>query len=191
MAELILIRQEIDLSLTDSLTPTVIHAKQYDHMTRRICCALYVEAALYEVPQEVILSCTGTRPDGNVFQYGSETDPAVIRSENGLVLLTITEMMTADRGRVPIDIRLLDGAGAVLGSFSLMLYVERASLENKGLSTASYAGTVANIRNGMTTCYINDDGYLVMETVDGLGLSFRMDAEGQLFIYYDPKEVSG
>lgn len=187
MAEMIMIRQDIDLSLTDDLTPVIIHAKQFDHMTRRICCALYVESALYELPDGVIVNCSGIRPDGEVFQYGSETAPTVVRAENGLVVLCVTEQMTACMGKVPVDVRLLDGRGAVLGSFSLVLAVGKAGVVNRDLVRASYSSTVSTIAEHMTECYINDDGYLVMESVDGLELSFRMDGEGKLLVYYNPK----
>ena len=38
----ITIRQAVDLSLTENLIPAVIHVKQYDHIARRIGCALYL-----------------------------------------------------------------------------------------------------------------------------------------------------
>lgn len=78
----ITIQQAVDLSLTDNLVPPVIHVKQYDHGARRIGCSLYQDSILFTVPDSVIINVTGTRPDGNVFQYSSETDPeTVVRHE--------------------------------------------------------------------------------------------------------------
>ena len=133
----ITIQQAVDLSLTDNLVPPVIHVKQYDHGARRIGCSLYQDSILFTVSEGVIINVTGTRPDGNVFQYSSETDPETVYVEDGVVYLTVTDMMTATRGRVPVDVTLLDGKGAVVGSFSFSLRVERAALENQGLTQAS------------------------------------------------------
>ncbi|MDO5546637.1 MAG: hypothetical protein Q4F81_12625, partial [Eubacteriales bacterium] len=107
----ITIQQAVDLSLTENLVPPVIHVKQYDHIARRIGCALYQDAVLYPIPDAAIVNCTGTRPDGNVFQYSTESDPDVLYVDKGTAYLSITEMMTANCGRVPVDMTLLDGKG--------------------------------------------------------------------------------
>lgn len=187
----ITIQQAVDLSLTDNLVPPVIHVKQYDHGARRIGCSLYQDSVLFTVPVGVIINVTGTRPDGNVFQYSSETDPETVYVEDGVVYLTVTDMMTATRGRVPVDVTLLDGEGAVVGSFSFILRVERAALENQGLTQASYSGTVSRVAENMAVCSINDDGYLCIESDDGLGLTFSMDGEGKITITYNEEEASG
>ena len=188
---LITIQQAVDLSLTDNLVPPVIHVKQYDHGARRIGCSLYQDSILFTVPESVIINVTGTRPDGNVFQYSSETDPETVYVEDGVVYLTVTDMMTATRGRVPVDVTLLDGEGAVVGSFSFILRVERAALENQGLTQASSSGTVSRVAENMAVCSINDDGYLCIESDDGLGLTFSMDGEGKITITYNEEEASG
>ena len=187
----ITIQQAVDLSLTENLIPAVIHVKQYDHIARRIGCALYLESVLYQIPDGAIVNCTGTRPDGNVFQYSTETDPDVLYLEKGMVYLMVTDMMTANCGRVPVDMTLLDGKGATVGSFSFILRVERAALENHGLTQASYSGTVSRVAENMVNCTINEDGYLCIESDDGLGLDFSMDAEGKITISYNSKEGQG
>ena len=70
--------------LTENLIPAVIHVKQYDHIARRIGCALYLDSVLYQIPDGAIVNCTGTRPDGNVFQYSTETDPDVLYLEKAI-----------------------------------------------------------------------------------------------------------
>ena len=35
------IYQDIELSLTEHLVPPVVHVKQFDHMARKVRCALY------------------------------------------------------------------------------------------------------------------------------------------------------
>ena len=188
---LITIQQAVDLSLTENLVPPVIHVKQYDHGARRIGCSLYQDSILFTVPEGVIINVTGTRSDGNVFQYSSEADPEIVYTENGCVYLTITDIMTANTGGLPVDVTLLDGSGAAVGSFSFTLRIERAALENEGLTKASYSGTVSRVAENMVECSINDDGYLCIESDDGLGLSFSMDGEGKITITYNEEEASG
>ena len=171
--------------------PPVIHVKQYDHGARRIGCSLYQDSILFTVPEGVIINVTGTRSDGNVFQYSSEADPEIVYTENGCVYLTITDIMTANTGGLPVDVTLLDGSGAAVGSFSFTLRIERAALENEGLTKASYSGTVSRVAENMVECSINDDGYLCIESDDGLGLSFSMDGEGKITITYNEEEASG
>lgn len=38
------IYQDIELSLTEHLVPPVVHVKQFDHMARKVRCALYNNA---------------------------------------------------------------------------------------------------------------------------------------------------
>lgn len=180
----ITIKQTVDLSLTENLVPPIIHVKQYDHKTRRIGCSLYKDCVLYDIPDGAIVNCTGTRPDGNVFQYSSETDPGTVYVENNLVYLVVTDMMTANKGKTPVDVTFLDGRGSSLGSFRFILEVGRAALENPGLTKASYSGTVAAVAGNMVDCSINEDGYLCIESDDGLGLTFSMDEEGVVSIDY-------
>ncbi|MDO5546636.1 MAG: hypothetical protein Q4F81_12620, partial [Eubacteriales bacterium] len=79
-----------------------------------------------------------------------------------------------------------------IGSFSFILRVERAALENQGLTQASYSGTVSRVAGNMVCCSINDDGYLCIESEDGLGLDFSMDGEGKIIINYNSsKEGTG
>ena len=67
------IYQEVELSLTENLVPTVVHVKQFDHLSRKIRCVLYSHCVEYQIPEGASASCAGTRPDGHLFQYSSET----------------------------------------------------------------------------------------------------------------------
>lgn len=178
------VEQTVDLSLSEALIPVIVHVKQYDNGSRKIACTLYQDAAVYEPSSDTVVSCTGTRPDGHVFQYSSETDGNIISLSGNVIYITVTEYMTASRGKVPVDVRLLDGDGAVLGAFSFILRVERAALENKGLSAGSYLGIVSAVTENLTDVSINDDGYICIESDDGLGLTCSMDDDGVISIEY-------
>ena len=52
-------------------------------------------------------------------------------------------------------------------------------------------GTVSRVAENMAICSINDDGYLCIESDDGLGLDFSMDGEGKITIHYNRKEGQG
>ncbi len=126
------IGQDVDLSLTERVVPPVVHVRQYDHRSRKIRCTLYAGHLEYPVPAGVTLMYLGTRPDGCVFQYSSESGNTLIApdSENR-VILTITDFMTEVPGRYPVDVVLLDGAD-VLGCFSFTLSVEEAAGRTNG-----------------------------------------------------------
>ena len=93
------IYQEVELSLTENLIPTVIHVKQFDHKARKVRCLLYTSSVEYTIPEGAIVSCAGTRPDGHLFQYSSETAPELVSIEDNAVMFTITDFMTAVFGR--------------------------------------------------------------------------------------------
>lgn len=98
------IYQEVELSLTENLIPTVIHVKQFDHKARKVRCLLYTSSVEYTIPEGAIVSCAGTRPDGHLFQYSSETAPELVSIEDNAVMFTITDFMTAVFGRYPVDV---------------------------------------------------------------------------------------
>ena len=69
------IYQEVELSLTENLIPVTVPVKQYDNKARKVRCVLYNNSVEYTVPQNCIVACSGTRPDGTIFHYTSETAP--------------------------------------------------------------------------------------------------------------------
>lgn len=214
--------QDIELSLTEHLVPPVVHVKQFDHRSRKVRCTLYQNSLEFQIPADVILVYSGTRPDGRLFQYSTEgldKDRAAL-SENR-ILITVTDFMTDVAGRYPVDLAMLDSEGDILGAFSFTLYVERASGKNRKILTATFASVAEAVRDGLFEVFItedgyfgiasedglnlgegshsdiidrlkaemmepsiSDDGYLVFETEERLGLAFRMDGEGRLIVEY-------
>ena len=125
--------QDVDLSLTESIVPPVVHVRQYDHRSRKVRCTLYSGHLEYPIPTGVTLMYLGTRPDGCVFQYSSENtgNNYITLDGQNRVILTITDFMTEIAGRCPVDVVLLDGDDA-LGSFSFTLSVEEAAGRTNG-----------------------------------------------------------
>lgn len=105
------IYQEVELSLTENLIPVTVPVKQYDNRARKVRCVLYNNSVQYSVPQDCIVACSGTRPDGTIFHYTSETASDLVFVENGAVVFTITTFMTAQAGRFPLDVVMLSTAG--------------------------------------------------------------------------------
>lgn len=160
------IYQEIELSLTESLIPTVLHVKQFDHNSRRIRCIVYEDGMEYTIPDGVIISCTGTRPDGLLFQYSSESSPEHVFIEDNRIIFTVTDFMTEKFGRYPIDLLILSGDGDVIGMFTLVLRVERAAVRNHRIAVATYANVADALGDGMENVDVNEDGCLVFTTDD-------------------------
>lgn len=158
--------QEIELSLTESLVPVVLHVKQFDHNSRKIRCIVYQDGTEYSIPDGVIISCTGTRPDGLLFQYSSEASPDYVYIQDDRIIFTITDFMTEKFGRYPIDLLILSGAGDVIGMFTLVLRVERASVRNRRMAVATYANVADALGDGMVDVDIDEQGRLVFTTDD-------------------------
>lgn len=163
------IYQDVDLSLTESLIPTVVPVKQFDHMARKVRCVLYKDSVEYTIPEGIIVNCAGTRPDGHLFQYSSEIVPELISVVDNAVIFTITDFMTEVFGRFPVDVILLESDGSVLGSFCLTLRVERAATGNGKIAVITYAKTVEAVEAGIYECFITEDGYFGFKSNDGLG----------------------
>lgn len=162
--------QEIELSFTENLIPVQIPVKQFDNQARKVRCRLYQNSVEYVVPEGTIVSYSGTRPDGAVFQYSSESRPEIVFVDSGTIILTVTSFMTEVYGRFPIDIYLLSDEGDVLGMFNLTLNVARAAITNRKIATLTYKQCVDATASGIQGFYISEDGYLVMESDDELGL---------------------
>ena len=165
------IYQDIELSLTERMVPPVVHVKQFDHMARKVRCALYNNAVEYTIPANVVLAYSGTRPDGRLFQYSTESlhNDKVDVMDNRIIV-TISDFMTEVSGRYPVDLVMIDADGDILGSFSFTLYVERAANKNRKILTATYASVAEAVRLGVFECFITDDGYFGINSDDGLGL---------------------
>jgi hypothetical protein len=151
--------------------PPVVHVKQFDHMARKVRCALYNNAVEYTIPANVVLAYSGTRPDGRLFQYSTESlhNDKVDVMDNRIIV-TISDFMTEVSGRYPVDLVMIDADGDILGSFSFTLYVERAANKNRKILTATYAAVAEAVRLGVYECFITDDGYFGINSDDGLGL---------------------
>ena len=86
--------QEIELSFTENLIPVQIPVKQFDNQARKVRCRLYQNSVEYVVQEGIIVSYSGTRPDGAVFQYSSESRPELVFVDSGTIILTVTSFMT-------------------------------------------------------------------------------------------------
>lgn len=182
---MVTITQEVDLSLTDNLIPPIVHVKQYDSMARKVLCSIFDGNAFLSLDSESIITVSGTRPDGEIFQYSSETAPDVVSVEDGKAAIWVTDVMTGAAGKTAVDVGITDGMGSLLGVFSFILHAERASLENKALAAGSYSSTLQAVADTLMAVYINDDGYIVIETSDMLGLAYSVDGNGVLSVDYN------
>lgn len=169
-AKAIQIFQEVELSFTENLIPVQIPVKQFDNHARKVRCRLYQNFVEYSVPDGTIVSYSATRPDGAIFQYSSESRPELVYVDSGTIILTVTSFMTEVYGRFPIDIYLLSDEGDVLGMFSLTLNVARAALTNRKIATLTYKQCLEATVTGIQEFFISEDGYLVMQSDDELGL---------------------
>ena len=181
---MITITQTVNLSLTENLVPAVIHAKQYDNLARQVKCSVYQDNTQISLDSSVIVNVSGSRPDGRYFQYSSSTDSSVVFISDGCACFWITDVMTSNSGRVAVDVTLADRGGTAIGTFALILRVEQASVESEGLTTSSYSALAEALAENIVSIYVDDNGYLVIETDDGLGITVSADGEGGITIDY-------
>lgn len=139
----------IRLSLTDSLVPKIVHAKQYENLGRQVLCRVYQDSKLVELDSDTVINVSGTRPDGNVFQYDSTDDADVVFVSEGCACFWITSAMTSSSGRIVVDVTLADGAGAAIGTFAIVLCVEKAAVADSSLSTGSYSSLIEAVAKGI------------------------------------------
>ncbi len=118
------------------------------------------------------------------FQYSSGNDADIVFVENGCACFWVTDVMTSSAGRCGADVTLTNEHGSILGTFSLILHVERAAVENKGLTSGSYSALVESFTGNISFVYIDDDGYLVIEIDDGLGIIVASDGRSGVVITY-------
>ena len=176
--------QSVDLSLTESLVPAVIHVKQFDALSRQIQCSIYYSSELVTLDADTIVNVSGTRSDGEYFQYRSDTDTDVVSVSDGKACFWVTDAMTAVSGRQPIDITIVDDSGGALGTFALVLRVEKASVDSSVITTGSVSSAIESLATAITSVYIDDNGYLWIETDDTLGITMTVDDEGNITISY-------
>ena len=194
------IYQKVELSLTENLIPVTVPVKQYDNKARKVRCVLYNNSVQYSVPQDCIVACSGTRPDGTIFHYTSETASDLVFVENGAVVFTITTFMTAQAGRFPLDVVMLNNgkiatytyAGVVEAIRKGLLevyitddgYFAVVSEDGLGFSDKSESSTIQKFIENLLNCTVTDDGYLAFTTEDGLKLIFSMDGDGRLIVEF-------
>lgn len=125
---MVTITENVNLSLTERLVPRVIYAKQYDNMTRLIECNIYSGTEQISLDSACTVTVTGTRSDGTNFQYNSDENSDIVYVSDGNVYFWITDTMTATVGRYSIDVT-ISSSGEVIGTFGLVLRVEKAAVQ--------------------------------------------------------------
>lgn len=166
MPNLLLAIHDIKLNLTESKVPPTVHVKQYDRFARRIRCTLYENSQEYTIPPRTSLICSGARPDGRLFFYNSN-EGTEITQVNNRIWITVTEAMTENEGRYPVDVILLDSQGSVLRTFSFIVQVEPCAVKNGKVLKRTFSGALSEISDTILEVYITDDGYLAIRCNDG------------------------
>lgn len=166
MPNLLFAFHDIKLNLTESKVPPTVHVKQYDRFARRIRCTLYENSQEYTIPPGTSLICSGDRPDGRLFFYNSN-ECTEIAQVNNRIWITVTEDMTENEGRYPVDVVLLDNQDSVLRTFSFIVQVEACAVKNGKVLKRTFSGALSDVADTILAVYITDDGYLAILCNDG------------------------
>lgn len=166
MGNILLAVHDIKLNLTESKVPPIVHVKQYDRLARHIRCTLFEGGREYTIPNGTSLICSGARPDGRLFSY-QDSENSTIRQVNNRVWITVTEDMTENEGRYPVDVVLFDIQGRVLRTFSFFLDVEPCAVKNGKVLKRTRESALSEVSDSILTVYITNDGYFAIRCNDG------------------------
>ncbi len=166
MPNLLLAVHDIKLNLTESKVPPTVHVKQYDRQARRIRCTLFEGFREYSIPSGASLICSGARPDGYHFSYSSDAGDEIALANNH-VMITVTETMTENAGRYPVDVVILGVGGEVLRTFSFIMAVEECAVANGRILKRTHSSALADVAETIIEVFITDDGYLAIRCNDG------------------------
>lgn len=113
--------QEISLELNSNTAYTTVGAKQGDHLSRVIKIHLTENGEDWKIPLGVTASYRVRKPDGYAIWNEAE-----IKSEENVILITLTEQTLAAAGRAYADILLvtnIDGEKQVLSTVSFIIII--------------------------------------------------------------------
>ena len=114
--------QTVNLNLTPSGVPPIVHLKQYDRESRTITCTVYDGSALFSAPSGASATIRGTKPDNTGFEYAATISGST-------VTFTVQTQMTVLAGDVPAEIRITSGS-QILGTATIILRVEKSALSS-------------------------------------------------------------
>lgn len=114
--------QTVNLNLTPSGVPPIVHLKQYDRESRTITCTVYDGSALFSAPSSASATIRGTKPDHTGFEYSANIS-------GSMVTFTVQTQMTVLAGDVPAEIRITSGS-QILGTATIILRVEPSALSS-------------------------------------------------------------
>ena len=160
-----MLTNQVDLNVSPGGIPPVIHVSQYDAGTPRLELHLVSDTGEFTIPSGAQAEIRGTKPDGNGFSYSCNT------MGNSVVVVNVTEQMTAAAGKVICEIALYTGTPATeaepasqdftqLCTANFVLFVERAALDKDTLKSGS------EIRQLVTVIDRTDELLAAAQTMD-------------------------
>lgn len=114
--------QTVNLNLTPSGVPPIVHFKQYDTQSRTITCKVYDGTSAFSAPSGSTATIRGTKPDNTGFEYAATISGST-------VTFTVQDQMTVLSGDIPAEIRIISDS-QVIGTISIILRVEPSALSS-------------------------------------------------------------
>lgn len=111
-------------SITPGPAPVVLHASQYDKLSRTYVFTLTSGGEPFEIPEGALVAVQGTKPDKTGFQYSCTFSGAE-------VTFRIEDQMTVLAGEIPCELVITQTTAsgtAILGTSNFLLIVEEAAL---------------------------------------------------------------
>lgn len=128
-----MILQQVDLDVIPGKKPPVVHVSEND-TGRQIVVNLFRDG--YPFGSNSIENYT-VKVDGSIGKYGFSEDASWASDAEGVVVVNLTESMTAIHGRVWTKIKLISSSGGQISSNGFWLDVDRAGRSDESVSPPS------------------------------------------------------
>ena len=117
-----------NLDIIPSGVAKTIRVSQYDHKSRNIIIRLLNNKSDFTIPSGSTVQIRGTKPSGKGFSYNCSFSGSKVTVE-------IMDQMTAEAGKIPCEIVLLNG-DKILGSEVFNLLVEKTTLDPETITSS-------------------------------------------------------
>lgn len=128
-----MVLQQIDLDIVPGKTPPIVHVSEYD-TGRNIVVNLFRDG--YPFGTNSIESYT-VKVEGSIGKYGFSEYAAWADDAEGVVVIHLTEAMTAIHGRVWTKIKLINSSGQQISTNGFWMDVDRAGCSDESVPPPS------------------------------------------------------
>lgn len=161
-----IVLQQIDLDIVPGKIPPIVHVSEYD-TGRQILVNLFRDG--YPFGSDSIESYT-VKVEGSIGRYGFSVNADWADDAAGVVVINLTEAMTAIHGRVWTKIKLIKSENMQISTCGFWMDVDRAGVE--AATVIGAPGFEDQVQEGVAA-------YLELHPVGIVGVDTTLSTQGQ------------